>query len=41
MNTSRRIIINTGILHGQLFVQLILGLVITRLVLMVLGEFDY
>ena len=41
MNSSNRIIVNTGILYGQLLIQLVLGLITTRFVLKALGEVDY
>lgn len=41
MNSANRVIVNTGVLYGQLIIQLVLTLITTRIVLDALGEVDY
>ena len=41
MKAANRIILNTGVLYGQLLIQLLLGIITTRIVLEALGEIDY
>lgn len=41
MNSANKVIVNTGVLYGQLIIQLVLTLITTRIVLDALGEVDY
>ena len=41
MNSINKVIFNTSVLYGQLVMQLILGLLTTRIILEALGEVDY
>ena len=41
MNSINKVIFNTSVLYGQLVMQLILGLLTTRIILEALGEIDY
>lgn len=38
MNSINKVIFNTSILYGQLAIQLVLGLLTTRIILEALGE---
>ena len=41
MNSINKVIFNTSILYGQLAIQLVLGLLTTRIIFEALGEIDY